>query len=43
MKINSLIRKMERYANEAPENFIIENKKKLELFVENPNTVSLEY
>lgn len=34
---------MERYANEAPENFIIENKKKLELFVENPNTVSLEY
>lgn len=34
---------MERYANETPENFIIENKKKLELFVENPNTVSLEY
>lgn len=44
MKINSLIKKkLERYANETPESFIIENKKKLELFVENPNAVSLEY
>lgn len=44
MEINKLIEnKLERYGNEAPELFILENKKKLELFVENSNEVSLDY
>lgn len=43
MKLKTLIEKrLSRYADEEPERFILENKDKIERFIENPNSVLLE-